>query len=529
MLQALKRPADAKDSFATAADLDPDNAETWFDKGVAEFTLGESVVAQASFDKAIGLRPSWAKAWLNRALALADQGLFESALDDCHKALELDPTDAVAHRQLAITLWELQNIEQAEAMFKKSLSLEADNATSLANLASLYEQSNRLAEAQDTAKRALRIEPNNALARRVATTLKRRSGDAESALPEVIRLAAEAVSRSDKEALQFEVARLYEKLGDADKAYEHFAAANALQIESPAGVRIDHSKYLAEISSETNILANTPPTPQPLPDQNDTPPDPLFLIGFPRSGTTLLDQVLDSHPDIVVMDERPPLASVHERLSALEAKQGKPFTHLDDEQRQIARQFYFDAVNNFVPDYTDKTLIDKLPLGAGNIRVIQLLFPRARILFATRHPRDVVLSCFMQRFTLNKAMINFSTLAGAVNTYVAVMTLWQQAKSHLSLPVHTVRYEEVVRDFDNQIKAALSFTGVPWDERVQEFHIHAQNRHVRSASASQVTQPLYRTAVSRWQRYARFIEPHVVALRPFVESFGYSTDIREGK
>jgi hypothetical protein len=221
-------------------------------------------------------------------------------------------------------------------------------------------------------------------------------------------------------------------------------------------------------------------------------------MGFPRSGSTLLDQVLDSHPNVVVMEERPPLADVHERLTALEVDAGNPFTRLSEEQRQAARHFYFQRVANFVDDFSGKTFIDKHPLSTAKVRIIKLLFPRARIVFALRHPCDVVLSSFMQRFVVNMAMSNFHTLAGAVKTYEAVMSLWHAAEPVLNMPVHYIRYEDLVQDFESQVKGVLSFLDLPWDERVTSFHEHARNRDVRTASSRQVTQPLYASALARW-------------------------------
>ena len=132
--------------------------------------------------------------------------------------------------------------------------------------------------------------------KKTAAVLARRDGNAEEALENLIELSSQATSRTDKESIEFELARLYEKLGDPDKAYAHFVEANRLQGEGPAGQRVDPNTYLKQVEREAGILASSPPQDH-TPENSDDPPDPVFLIGFPRSGTTLLDQVLDSHPD----------------------------------------------------------------------------------------------------------------------------------------------------------------------------------------------------------------------------------------
>lgn len=527
-LSQLSRYEDALAAFGSAIRLSPREADVWLAKGGAHFALGDLTAAEAAYENALAISPELAEAYVNLARVQVEQGRQETAIENFQEALHLAPQDGSIMRQVATALWEMHLPDQAETLFKSALKLTPEDAIALATLATLYEQTNRLSDAADLAQQALNFDPANIQAQKVQAVLERRKGDPAKALVEVERLAAQSINPADTESLTFELARLNDKLNDTGVAYSHFENANQLQANSPAGRRVKPQDYLEQVKRESGILSASPPTDRPLSTSSDEPPAPVFLIGFPRSGTTLLDQVLDSHPDIAVMDERPPLADVHERLTHLENSSGTTFTQLDEEQRQVARDFYFERVERFVSDFTGKVLVDKNPLGTSKVRIIKLLFPNARIIFALRHPCDVVLSCFMQRFTLNIAMSNFHTLQGAVTTYDAVMGLWLKSNQGLGLPVHKIRYEDVVQDFETQIKGLLQFLDLPWDPRVAAFHEHAQTRHVRTASASQVTEPLYTTALARWQRYSQHLTPHMNALRPFIESFGYSADISGG-
>ncbi len=397
------------------------------------------------------------------------------------------------------------------------------DAQTLATLANLYEHQNRMEEAREAVEQALEENAQNTLAIKVNATLTHRAGNREEALAQMEELANSVNSSIEKESIYFELAQLHDKLGNIAEAYETFVDANQLHREVAKSRHIDPQAYLNQVEREVDILVNAPPE-NVIVSAVQVPPDPVFLMGFPRSGTTLLDQVLDSHPDVVVMEERPPLANVHNRLTDLENDAGRPFTQLDDEQRQVARQFYFQRAAQFVSDLEGKTFVDKHPLATAKIRIIKLLFPKSKILFALRHPCDVVLSCFMQRFKINEGMSNFHSLADAVRAYSLVMGFWREFSSQLDLQIHFVRYEDLVSDFDTQVSQALSFLDLPWDDRVAAFHEHALTRNVRTASSRQVTQPLYTSALARWQKYNQYLEPHLETLQPFIEAFGYSTD-----
>ncbi len=524
-LQQLKRNTDAAQALRTAVHLDANDAEAWFWLGNAHYASAAYDEAVNAFQTALKLRPQWTDALLNLAVVLADVGQHEAALQTYQKAMDLSPDNPLILRHVAITLRELQHVDEAERLFKQALDLDPDDAVTAAALADMYEQVNRLEDAGEMAARAIDIDPENAQAQKVHAMLARRGGDTDAALESVLHLLDRASSRLELESLTFERARLHDRLGDVDDAYSAFAEANRLQMEGPAGQRSNPQTYRAQVARELEIWNTAPPEHE---DAAAWSGAPIFLMGFPRSGTTLLDQVLDGHDDIAVMEERPPLAEVYDRLTALENQAGKPFTRLDRDQRRAAQEFYFTRAKSFLPAYTGGLLIDKHPLATAKVRTIKLLFPDAKIIFALRHPCDVVLSCFMQRFVMNMAMANFTTVEGAAALYAQVMQVWRAAEPKLDLPVHRIRYEDVVQDFEAQIKSPVAFIGVPWDDALINFHEHAQQRHVRTASYAQVTQPLYTSALARWQKYADYISPHLDTLRPHLEEFGYSANISKG-
>ena len=411
-------------------------------------------------------------------------------------------------------------------MLLKAIDLLPTDSKTWANLATLYERQNKKDDAAKAIAKALEQDPENNLALKVSASLEQAEGDREKALTLMTQLAQKAATWGQKESIYFELAQLHDKLGNIDDAYETFTTANQLHRDAAVSRHVDPQTFLSQVTREAEILKTNPPEHQAV-EPAINPPDPVFLMGFPRSGTTLLDQVLDSHPGAAVMEERPPLADVHSRLTELENDSGQYFTSLDEEQLQVARHYYFQRVVMFMEDFEDKIFIDKQPLGTAKIRIIKLFFPNAKILFSLRHPCDVVLSCFMQRFKINVAMANFYSLEDAAKAYAMVMNLWLASNKGLGLPVHFVRYENLVTDFDTEVGQALEFLGLPWDDRVVNFHEHALGREVRTASLRQVTQPLYTTALARWQRYAKYMEPYMETLQPFIDAFGYSSEIEK--
>jgi hypothetical protein len=187
------------------------------------------------------------------------------------------------------------------------------------------------------------------------------------------------------------------------------------------------------------------------------------------------------------------------------------------------REMYFRSAAEHGADDPSKLIFDKFPMHLTLAGLLHRVFPQARFVFAIRHPCDVVLSCFMQSFHLNNTMANFCTLADTVALYTRSMDLWEAYREQLPLNVHTVRYEDVVDDFDGQVRALCAFLGVPWEEGVRQFSTHALERGlINTPSYEQVSKPIYREARFRWKRYQEHLAPYLPALQPYVERFGYA-------
>jgi hypothetical protein len=252
-----------------------------------------------------------------------------------------------------------------------------------------------------------------------------------------------------------------------------------------------------------------------------------ILCGHPRSGTTLLEQMLDSHPGVMTAEEThilhdeaylPLSRGFSAEASLLEVLESAPISRL----RQSRANYFRFAEMYLGKTIGDKTLVDKNPALNVLIPAAVRIFPEAKFLIALRDPRDVCLSCFMQPLSPNPVSSAYLSLEGTVGQYLSVMGFWRTLLPRLRNPFLEVRYEELVDDLEGTSRKVLGFLGIPWDERVMRFDEHARSKSLRSPSYAEVTKPVTRRAVGRWQNYRRHIEPYIARLEPMMQALGYA-------
>jgi tetratricopeptide (TPR) repeat protein len=244
---------------------------------------------------------------------------------------------------------------------------------------------------------------------------------------------------------------------------------------------------------------------------------PVFLVGFPRSGTTLLDTFLMGHPGAAVLEEVPLMAAAQQSLG-----DGPDLPDRSVAELEAARSAYFAGLDEHVEADFDGLVIDKLPLNMLAPRFIHTLFPDAKLIFAQRHPCDCVLSCFMQAFALNNSMASFLEIESAADFYDAAMTLWTRFNELLPLNVHTIVYEDLVADPEATLRPLVDFLGLDWRGELLDHVSTARARGtIHTPSYAQVTQPLTRRASGRWKRYRKQLEPVLPVLLPWAERLGY--------
>jgi len=521
-LEDLGQIEDALVSYRHALAIDPHNEDTLNNLGLLYLKQKNPVQALAYFNHVRDLKPHSADIHNNIGNAYHQAGEPDKAITAYHRALEVNPTHVDAHFNLGLILQEKGDLDEAIAYYRQALAGNPHLADAHTGLAEIYEKRHQIEKLKEHIDTAIRLDPLNPSATRLSAVLLRREGKHDEALAKLARIPLPTDHDCTTESIHFELGRLYDLGRQSDLAIHHFAEGNRLQMLSAEGTRADKNRYLGEIRRLHEYYTQSyagpwPATPQDLPAQT-----PSFIIGFPRSGTTLMDQILDSHPQLQVLEEKPALESIQRAIAEMPGAYPGALAALDDDTICRLRSQYFDVVEKYLPRNPGTLLVDKFPLQISHVGLIHRIFPGARLILALRHPCDVCLSCFMQSFVPNDAMANFSTLADTAVLYDEVMRLWQRSCEIFPLTVQALKYETLVENFRAEVAALLQFLGVEWDEAVMNYAEHAKTRKsINTPSYNQVTEPVYQRAKYRWKRYEPYLAPVMPRLRPHLEYFGY--------
>ena len=490
--------------------------------GLVRLESGDADGAVSFLERARRQNPNHIHVLNNLGTALRLLARYEEARAVLENAIKLDRSFSAAHNNLGSVYLDLGRRDDARRCYARAIQEQADNADAIANLARLAEEEHRLKDALDLSLRALRLVPGHHQANLTQARVQMREGDVVRSADGLERLLAlPDLPVNVRIVAQGHLAECREKLRQFDKAFDAFSAANDLQFnlhaprfEIAAGyLSPKRIKQLFTFVGREDFHAW-----RALPDANLAP---VFLVGFPRSGTTLLDQILSSHPHVTTLEERDTLFDVC-RVMMPAGGSFDFWRDLAEHDVERMRSIYWAGVESALGGVSKrKVFIDKLPMNAVLLPLIYRLFPAARIVLALRDPRDVVLSCFQQRFELNEAMFQLLRLGSAAGYYGQVMGLVQTCRERVPLSLHAIKYEDVVSDFDATVRGLLGFLGLDWNNNVRNFSQTARERVVNTPSATQVVQPLYTTSVGKWRNYKAQMAETLPVLAPWVATFGY--------
>jgi hypothetical protein len=249
---------------------------------------------------------------------------------------------------------------------------------------------------------------------------------------------------------------------------------------------------------------------------------PIFVVGFPRSGTTMLEQMLDAHPQLQSMDERAFLSNLIDLMSEFRCEYPKDLHKLTEQQCEAMRQNYWKATEQAAPRKEGQRLVDKNPLQMLRLPLINRLFPNAPIILALRHPCDSILSNYMQHFTSNSFAVLCSSLDRLAHGYVNAMDAWIHHANVLKPTVIHSRYEDLLDDFEGNIRRIADFLQLEDASPMARFDQHARDKgFISTPSYTQVIEPPNKKAVGRWRRYHRYFEPILPTLQPIMKHWGY--------
>ncbi len=512
--QARGENAAAAADYQTVVAANPGDAQSWNNLGNARSAIGEPDGAIAAFDRAIKLHPTDPLPRVNLLKLLAKAERNEERLRAAHAAAIACVDDPQIRFELGLAEATLRRFDAAETAYRKTLSLDPQHLGAWLELGLMLENLNRIDDLETViadAAKARVVAPEIDFLR--AWALRRR-GRFDAALP-LIEATPETIDPIRRMNLIGEVA---DRLGDTDRAFKAFSEMKAAtrRIVSPAMIE-EGGRFLTDILRSTAQLPALAKSGQGAKQRR---PSPVFIAGFPRSGTTLIDTLLMNVPGLHVLEEMPLMGAVEAAMGPVSL-----LPDLDEAELGRLRAVYFDELDKLAPAAARATIVDKFPLHMARVGLIHRLFPDAKIIFAERHPCDVLLSCFISNFQPNRAMVHFLTLEGAATLYNSAFAHWTRAQAELPLAVHTVRYEHVVAGTQGEMRALLSFLDRPWTDAVTDNQGSAARRgHIRTASYAQVGEPIYTRSSGRWHRYRHHLKPVLPILEPWIERMGYSLD-----
>ena len=440
--------------------------------------------------------------------------------------LRSDADDAASHFERGVSLENEDDPSGARSAYQRTVELDPGHAEALASLAWLDAQAGDLPSARNWGERALALDRSNILARMALAFAELQDKQLESAGRRLAELYAEpALTPLNRSIVLGLIGDLNDAQGESARAFKAYDAANAQlealfgSLEAPGGeTALGHVRRLIEwFEAADSQQWRRQPEAQSAAGEARLH---VFLVGFPRSGTTLLETLLAGHPEVVALEEKGTLAEA--AATYLTSNEGLArLAQIDSEDAARQRDSYWSAVRRFGIEPRGRVFIDKMPLATVLLPLISKIFPNARVLFAVRDPRDVVLSCFRRRFGMNAAMYQFLSLDSTAAYYDSVMRLADIYRELLPLPQHIVRYESMVEDFERTARAVCDFLDLEWTAAMADIAATARSRGISTPSAAQLARGLNRESQGAWRRYAEQMAPVLPTLEPWVKRFGY--------
>jgi tetratricopeptide (TPR) repeat protein len=469
--------------------------------------LERFAAAEAPLRRALDLMPDRAETHRDLGWVLAKLGRFDEAVSCHRRAIALEPEDAATHYALSATLHLARDLAGSEASFRQTLALGPGLATAWHGLGTILRTSGRFAEALSCFRRALELDPDLPEVHRSLAVTGQQAGDQTQLQRLKTLLASPDRAISDRIAAGFAAGLLLDNADRCDEAFPCFAQANALyqQQRADAGERFDPEALQRQVDDLIEI--GTPALFSAIASWGNPSEAPVFIVGMPRSGTSLVEQIAASHSDVFGAGERPEMNGICDTLLA--HNRNIPVEKWDASfARQLADRHvaHLQALGRGAV-----RVIDKMPDNVFVLWMIAALFPSARIILCQRELRDVCLSCYFHRFT--EGHLYSYDLADCGRRALEtdrLATHWLRA---LPLAVLVIDYEELVADLEGESRRLIEFLGLEWEPACLDFH--RTQRPVFTASAWQVRQPLYARAVGRWRRYERHLGPLLEVLAQY--------------
>ena len=509
----------ALNSISKAIELKPDYANAYSNLGLICKELGQLIKAEKYCKKSIRLNPRLIDPYNNLGLIYLDKQNYIEAKKYLKKALELNPKYSPALLNLGNLEKNFGEIEKAENIFKEIISINPNYFDAYNNLMDLYEGTNQNEKLLEIISHSKNIFKENLIVKLFYGQYLYKTKKYDKAINTLKNINFN--NQLNRERLRcLVIAKSYDQLDKTTQSFKYFKITNEINLTTKSK-EINKSKTIDTIEKRKKFFNK--PIKFNLNKSKKKPAENLvFLIGFPRSGTTLLDTILRSHSSIEVIEEENLIGDLVNSINKSIVQDFKNLDNIKDADIDNLRNSYLASRNKFIKNKNTKIIIDKMPLNIIHVGEIIKIFPNAKFLVSLRHPCDCVLSSYMQSFKMNNAMANFLDLEDSARLYDHVMSLWFQYKDNLQINYIEIKYESIVSEFRNTINNVLSFLNISWSDDVLNFYTTAQKRDLISTpSYDQVNQPIYSKSVYKWKKYEGQIEKVIPILKPWINRLEY--------
>jgi tetratricopeptide (TPR) repeat protein len=510
-LKSLRRYTEAEKHYRNAIKLSPNLAEGHYNLGSVLYEQKQYIEAEACCRNSLALMPT-AVGYNGLANVLYEQHQYIKSESCYRQSLALIPT-AAGYNGLANSLLRQGRHAEAEANYNASLKADPQCDTAIVQLGRLKMNSGAMAQAEELFLRALSINANNTEARYSITQLKKVApGDANFlALVATEKHIRESRTPPPKNmaTIHFALGKSYADIGAHDQSFSHFISGCKLQHASLKRDKTQEQHYFDRIIEVFNstILSR-------LSRGGNTSSAPIFIVGMTRSGTTLTEQIIASHPDVHGAGELKYLGDVSNKKSGGTLTYPNNIAALSHVELIQWADDYLAALQQHAP--TAQRITDKMPGNFLSIGLIHLILPNAKIIHVSRHPLDNCISCFTQLFENGHAYsYDLKTLGHYYANYMRLMEHWRKVLP--SNAFFEVRYEDIVADKETQARRLIKYCDLEWNEACLDFH--KNKRSVHTASVTQVRQPIYTSSVARWKSYEKFLDPLIDALGDSIQKF----------
>jgi tetratricopeptide (TPR) repeat protein len=489
---------------------------------------GRHADALSLFGEAMRQEPNNVRTYVSAARAYAEEFDFERMETTNEKLIRRAPLHPGVHHYIGETFGLLKLPERAVASFEQAARLPAAGPPTWMELASWYERAHRLDEAEDLIERTVHAGFDLPLVWLVRGRIQRRRNHRDEAKATFLELIQRLPDDSEWACQAWsELALIKDREGDFRGALDAIQRCKRVQKTHEQPCWQAAQKVHAQMNELIAAARRDDFQKWRRNGAHFAQHRLALLTGFPRSGTTLLEQVLDAHPDVVSSEERDFIGG--QLLHTITSGRGKMplldvLNELGVEEIISQRQRYFRAMEYLLGEpIRGRVHLDKNPAYNLMIPLVLRVLPESRLIVALRDPRDVVLSCYLRYLPLNAVSVCFLEIERSAQRYALDMTAWLKFRELVDVPWCEIRYEDAVANLENQARRAFDTLGLTWDAQVLDYRERLTKKQVTSPTYEAVAKSLYASSIGRWKNYERLLQPAFETLEPFIREFGYTS------